>query len=458
MVAIIDLPVPKRAVHMRYSDCATMAGMACVRSRLGAMRKRLLRLENGVLSVYSAGDDSSAALHVLRMSLASSVEPDARKSSVTIRLPRNKGSLTLSFKNEPTSFDEWAFALKRAATLTLEHHYKMYGVIGRGHYAIVHEAMDRKTGEKVAVKLIDKIAAANDPKTRAYIRRETVIVRLVSHPNVVRTLDVFEDDSRLAIVMELVEQGNLLKYLASGKNRINERNALRLAQQLISAVSYLHKLNIIHRDIKPENILIDAEGDLKLADFGLARVLDGVCSDEYCLSSVLGTPAYCSPEVVSKTQYGKPVDMYGCGVLLYICLSGALPFKGATPDLVFEAILRGGVQFPAVRWAMISGDAKDFVRSLLQVNGKDRPTAQEAFAHPWLSGSTDRLDMMSPVTSAGSFTERQDMHTSASGFRARGLGMGARSCRSMRSLYTRPFCRAPSGSFEELEKRRSRSV
>lgn len=327
----------------------------------------------------------------------------------------------------------------------MDTYYKKCAQIGCGHYAKVYEAVDRRTGEKVAIKEVPKVH--EDPKIVQYAKREADIARLVNHNNVVRTIDVFETATTLYIVMEFIEYGTLLDFLAGGKNRINEKNALRFAKQLLRAVAYIHSENIVHRDIKPENILITGEGTIKLADFGLARVLDGVCSDEYCLSSILGTPAYCSPEVVTKSQYGKPIDLFGCGVLLYIALSGALPFRGNSPEEVFASIRRGRVEFPKARWSLVSDDARDLVRQLLSYNPADRPTAVEALDHPWLVSNGDRTSDERPI-SPRPFVR----NTSA---RAYGSGMPSPP-RVPRMTSPSSFKRAQSGSLKQLglEKQR----
>lgn len=128
---------------------------------------------------------------------------------------------------------------------------------------------------------------------------------------------------------------------------------------------------------------------MKVADFGLARVLDGVSSDGIFLSSLLGTPAYCTPDVVTRSSYGKPVDIFGCGVLLYVALSGAFPFRGKTPDEVFYNIAHGNIEFPKDRWELISNEASGFVEKLHSHNAAHRRTASEALLHSWLGGNGD---------------------------------------------------------------------
>lgn len=423
---------------LRYSRQDTLTGTLGVKSRIFGVRRRFIRLDRGVLHIHAYGDDCGNPLASHRMVNAKDILVNNARSAIHVHVS-SKAQITLVFKHDASLMQLWAATLRRAMNARVDTYYKKCAQIGAGHYAKVYEAVDRHTGQKVAIKEVPKIH--EDPKVVQYAKREADIARLVNHDNVVRTLDVFETATTLYIVMEFVEQGTLLDFLAGGKNRINEKNALRFAKQLLRAVAYIHSENIVHRDIKPENILITGQGTIKLADFGLARVLDGVCSDEYCLSSILGTPAYCSPEVVTKSQYGKLVDLFGCGVLLYIALSGALPFRGSCPEEVFASIRRGKVDFPRARWSLVSDDARDLVCQLLSYNPADRPTALEALTHPWLVSNGDRTSDERPIS------PRPFVRNTS----ARAYGSGASPVpRIPRVTSTSSFRRAQSGSLKQL--------
>lgn len=435
---------------LRYTREDTLTGVLGVKSKLFGVRRRLVRLERGLLSIYSNGDDCGEPLAATRLCEALDVTVNESRASVSIRTTSKLG-VTLVFKHDVSLLHLWAAALRRAQAAKVDTYYKMCAEIGRGHYAKVYEAVDRRSGEKVAIKVMPK--KNNDPRIAQYAKREAELVRTVNHPNVVTTLDVFETSTHLYVVMEYVSNGTILDFLAGGKNRVNEKNSLRIAKQLIEAIAYLHASDIIHRDIKAENILVTEEGTIKLADFGLARRIDGVASDEYCLSSILGTPAYCSPEVVTRAQYGKPVDLFGCGVLLYVALSGSLPFRGDTPEEVFASIARGRVSFPKARWSLVSDDAKHFVRSLLSHKASDRPTADEALNHPWLRSNGDRLNEGRPI-SPKPFVR----NTSA---RAPAAAPQKPQSRMPRVTSTSSFRRAQSGSLRQLsldKRRRGRNV
>lgn len=422
---------------LRYTRNETLTGVLGVKSNVFGVRRRLVRLERGILSIYAKSDECGEALATTRLCEAQSITVNKSKAMIQIRTTAKFG-ITLVFKHDISLLQLWAAALNRAHRAKLENFYKSCGEIGHGHYARVFEGFDRRIGDKVAIKIIPK--NNKDPRVRQYAKREGEIVRMVNHPNVVKTIDVFETSTHLYVVMEHVSGGNLLEFLAGGKNRVNEKNALRIAGQLLDAVAYLHSNDVIHRDIKAENILVGRDGTIKVADFGLARRLDGVASDEYCLSSVLGTPAYCSPEVVTRSHYGKPVDLFGCGVLLFVALSGALPFRGDTPDKVFSNIAKGNISFPKARWALISKEARDFVQQLLSHRADDRPTASQALQHKWLSSNGDRVGGKRPISPRPFVRNASDRASTPT----------TNPARMPRVTSTSSFRRAQSGSLQDL--------
>ena len=376
---------------MRYSDLDDLKEVLTVKLNMFSSRERLVHLQHGLLTVYKKerlSDQPLVSAHLVE----SQVTVHNTKKLIFIRL-KDRTKLRLHFE-DPHVASLWMNTFLKARHSTFHAYYKLGARIGSGEYANVYEAYDKRTGERFAVKVIEK-KVKRDPRTQLYIERERDIVRKVNHRSVIKTVDVFENPQRLYIVMEYVSNGNLVSFFSAEKNRINEMNARKLARQILHAVSYLHDRDIIHRDIKAQNVLVTAQGTIKLADFGLARQLDEDTSEEYCLSSVLGTPAYCSPEVISGKPYGKPVDLFACGVLIYIAISGALPFRGKQPAEVFQNIIKGNAQFPEERWAHVSAEARDFVQQLMKTSASKRPTAVEALSHPWLRMSTWNEDRSS---------------------------------------------------------------
>ncbi|CAN8062034.1 unnamed protein product [Agarophyton chilense] len=426
--------------RMRYTHQDTLVGVVGVKSKLFGVRRRLVRLEHGLLTIRAEEDDYSEPIATVRMCEAHSVDVDPQKSTVSVRATSRAG-ITLVFKHDIALMQLWSATLKRALTLSLNKFYKLGNQIGEGHYAKVFEGIDRRTGDKVAVKIMPK--KQQERKATQFAAREAEIVRSICHKHVVPTFDIFETATHLYVVMEFVEKGTLLSFLAGGKNRVNERNARRIARQLFLGLAYLHDAGIVHRDLKPDNILLSAEGVVKIADFGLARRIDSLANGDHCLSSTLGTPAYCSPEMVSRSQYGKPVDIFGCGVLLYVAISGSLPFRGDTPQAIFEKIATGKLSFPQKRWHMVSKEARQLVASCLSVRPGDRPTARQALNHPWLKCSDDRHveRPVSPVPFIRNGSARTPTPI-------------ATSPRMQNVESTRSFRRAQSGSVDDLRRER----
>lgn len=384
---------PQTHPHLRYTEPDRLTATLRVRTLL-ATRRRLLRLENGILYVNLVADECGHAILSTRLTDAESITSNDVKATITIKTEQ-RITMTLAFKHDMSLFYLWLSALNRAKQMVMSRYYKIGEKVGSGHYANVFKTVERSSGRVYAVKVINKSEYNNkingNEKSTSYLKRECEIVKFVKHNNIINTIDIFEQSSTIYIVMDYIENGNLLQHLTKRtgpKNcKLDEQNVLKIAVQLLKAIAYLHKNDIIHRDIKAENVLITSDGNIKLADFGLARQLDGVGSDEYCLSSILGTPAYCSPEVIMRLSYGKPVDVFGCGVLLYIALSGSLPFKGDSPAQVFQSIASGKLTFAKSRWGSVSAEARDFVARLMSHRACDRPSAEEALCHPWITSN-----------------------------------------------------------------------
>ncbi|XP_002125182.3 serine/threonine-protein kinase DCLK2 isoform X1 [Ciona intestinalis] len=262
--------------------------------------------------------------------------------------------------------------------------YEVAEIIGDGNFAVVRECVERSTGRKFALKIIDKAKCVGK---EYMIFNEVSILRRVKHPNVVRLLQDFDLKSEIYLVMELVNGGDLFGAISSA-SRYTERDASGMLHNLASALAHLHKLRIVHRDIKPENLLVceyeDGSKALKLADFGLATTVTGP------LYTVCGTPTYVAPEVIAQTGYGVKVDVWAAGVIIYILLCGFPPFRSEAnhQEEIFDAILAGELDFPPEHWKHISESACQLIRATLHMNPKLRFSAEQILRHPWVAEDT----------------------------------------------------------------------
>ncbi|XP_075055099.1 serine/threonine-protein kinase DCLK1 isoform X2 [Mixophyes fleayi] len=265
--------------------------------------------------------------------------------------------------------------------VSIAERYKVGRTIGDGNFAIVKECIERSTGREYALKIINKSKCRGKEHM---IQNEVSILRRVKHPNIVLLIEEMDMPSELYLVMELVKGGDLFDAITS-TNKYTERDANGMLYNLMSAIKYLHSLNIVHRDIKPENLLVyehqDGSKSLKLGDFGLATMVDGP------LYTVCGTPTYVAPEIIAETGYGLKVDIWAAGVITYILLCGFPPFRGSGDDqeVLFDQILMGQVDFPSPYWDNVSDSAKGLITMMLQVDVDQRFSALQVLEHPWVN-------------------------------------------------------------------------
>ncbi|KAH9599396.1 Protein kinase domain [Trypanosoma melophagium] len=264
--------------------------------------------------------------------------------------------------------------------LTFDQHYELLEEIGKGGYGTVwkccrrHDALKRPYG----VKIINKPQAG--ARGLKEVMGEVETMSLLSHPNIVRLEETFQDDEHLWIVMEYMPGGELQRALRRD-GYFSESQARRITTQLLLALEFIHQKGIVHRDLKPENCLL-SEGDLvcKISDFGFA-VLVG--SDQ-CLMSFCGTTVFMAPEIFSDTSYGKPVDMWALGVIVYLMITGEYPFTGRTSKEVTEAICEARYDLRTEKLSEASSALRDFIPKLLEIDPNRRYSAREALKHPWI--------------------------------------------------------------------------
>jgi len=364
--------------QMRHGTPVNMEGWVEKEGKFFRSRyKRFLKLRGGVLSHHH--NPSSPATWELSLN-DSTVSPGPRSNELVIQLSSRRVSL---FVDDPDSRRQWSVALKQSAGSGVKDFYTLGQVLGEGAFAQVKLGIDRETQEKVAVKIIKK--HQYDAKEMEYILREMNIMKSVSHPHIVNTVDIFNSARYLHIVLEYMEGGELFDIIADAGN-FSEQQASQVTRDIIKGVQYLHLHGIVHRDLKPENVLcLSKEWPLhvKIADFGLANFTeDGEVREK--TNAMIGTPGYVAPEIVRRVSYGAAVDLWACGVLLYIMLSGRMPFYGKDDQACLKMIGIGKYEFPDREWSTISEDAISLVRGLLQVDPEKRLTADAALHHSWL--------------------------------------------------------------------------
>lgn len=269
---------------------------------------------------------------------------------------------------------------------TLQARYKLGEQIGEGGYSVVRVGTSNIDKKKVAVKIVKRQGLTDEDEES--LRSEVQILLKLRHPNIVQAFDFFEETQQFYVILEYIDGGELFDRIVK-KTFYNEKEARDLVQIVLTAIKYLHDQNIVHRDLKPENLLLTSKSDdanIKIADFGFATKVDGLS-----LTAQLGTPGYIAPEILCKKPYGKPVDMWSFGVILYILLGGYPPFHDENQKRLFNKIRNGDYQFHPEYWGGVSEEAKDLIRGLLTVDMKRRLTVDQALAHPWLQRSAEDL-------------------------------------------------------------------
>ncbi|KAI9203286.1 kinase-like domain-containing protein [Polychytrium aggregatum] len=262
--------------------------------------------------------------------------------------------------------------------------YRKIKKLGEGSYGVVKEAIDTRDGTRVAIKTMRKSNInMSDPRAIQRVKREMTILAGLKHENIVNVRDAFETNTKYYIVFDLATGGELFDRIAE-KGHFTERDAARIIYTVLDALSYLHSHKIVHRDLKPENLLFKSpapNAPLLLADFGVSNIVE----DGSMLKTVVGSPGYVAPEVIRRSGHGRPADVWSVGIIAFILLSGYHPFYHAkdAPSMN-QAVIKADFSFEAPYWNGISSMAKSFVRRLLQVDPKLRPTAEEALIDPWL--------------------------------------------------------------------------
>uniref|UniRef100_A0A3Q2FH94 calcium/calmodulin-dependent protein kinase n=1 Tax=Cyprinodon variegatus TaxID=28743 RepID=A0A3Q2FH94_CYPVA len=267
----------------------------------------------------------------------------------------------------------------------------LFFFISRGAFSVVRRCVKLSTGQEYAAKIINtkKLSARDHQK----LEREARICRLLKHPNIVRLHDSISEEGFHYLLFDLVTGGELFEDIVA-REYYSEADASHCIHQILESVHHIHQHDIVHRDLKPENLLLASKcknAAVKLADFGLAIEVQG---DQQAWFGFAGTPGYLSPEVLRKEAYGKPVDIWACGVILYILLVGYPPFWDEDQHKLYQQIKAGAYDFPSPEWDTVTPEAKNLINQMLTINPAKRITAQEALKHPWVCQRSTVASMM----------------------------------------------------------------
>ena len=273
----------------------------------------------------------------------------------------------------------------------------------RGSFAKVYKGTNLKTGEEVAIKRINKTCV--DLNTDSDLNREIQIMMSLSHPNVIRLLDIFDRETELDLVLELASGGELLDKIIN-RGSFSEADAIDVLKQVLSAVADFHSKGIVHRDLKPENLLCSGTDDhliVKISDFGLSKAFSPTDRP----NTICGTTDYAAPEVLRMdgSDYTTAVDMWSVGVITYVLLTGFHPFASEDDVETIKKVLAADYFFPDELFKDISPEAKDFIDRCLALDPKKRITAAEALQHPWITGGGRKL--LRPTASLSSYMTKR---------------------------------------------------
>nr|XP_006124182.1 serine/threonine-protein kinase DCLK3 [Pelodiscus sinensis] len=288
-------------------------------------------------------------------------------------------------ENKPQEFERTRLKQNVRTRADVESYYEIGRTIGDGN-----------THQNYAMKIVDKSKLKGKEDM---MENEILIIKSLSHPNIVSLIDVYETEAEIYLILEYVPGGDLFDAIIESV-KFTEHDAALMITDLCEALVYIHGKNIVHRDLKPENLLVQHNADksttLKLADFGLAKKVTKP------IFTVCGTPTYVAPEILAEKGYGLEVDMWATGVILYILLCGFPPFRSQERDQeeLFQIIQLGHYEFLSPYWDSISGAAKDLITRLLVIDPQKRYTAQQVLQHPWIrtAGKTNSRNLQREVT------------------------------------------------------------
>ena len=257
--------------------------------------------------------------------------------------------------------------------------YLLHETLGTGAYSKVKKATHCTTKKEVAVKILD--ARKYRPKDRnEWIKREVAVMKKLDHPHIVKLYEVLQLGDKLHLVMELVTGGELLEVIARTR-KLLESEARHYFHQIMDALNYMHSIGIVHRDLKPENLLVTSGKVLKIADFGLSSfVPQNETTGFQLLSTIVGSPDYCAPEVAQELKYcGFKADVYSCGTILFTMVTGTRPFEAQDAEATLKKVKEGFFMIPR----HLSKDCDSLIAGMMEMDPNKRLTVKQVMEHPW---------------------------------------------------------------------------
>ncbi|XP_012936233.2 peripheral plasma membrane protein CASK [Aplysia californica] len=292
--------------------------------------------------------------------------------------------------------------------------YEFCETIGKGPFSVVRRCLHRETQQQFAVKIVDVSKFTSSPGlTVDDLKREATICHMLKHPHIVELLETYSSDMMLYMVFEYMDGADLCFEIvkrASSGFVYSEAVASHYLRQILEALRYCHTNNIIHRDLKPHCVLLastENSAPVKLGGFGVATQLE---EGQRITSGRVGTPQYMAPEVIQRQAYGKPVDMWGCGVLLFILLAGYPPFCG-TKERLYQIIVQGSYHLRPKQWEHISPCGRDLLLKLLEPDPDKRISVEQALDHPWIKNKKEvpRVHLHETVEELKKFNSRRKL-------------------------------------------------
>uniref|UniRef100_A0A0A0M3G7 Protein kinase domain-containing protein n=1 Tax=Cucumis sativus TaxID=3659 RepID=A0A0A0M3G7_CUCSA len=264
------------------------------------------------------------------------------------------------------------------ADMIVNSQYQILEELGRGRFGIITRCFCPISNKFFACKTISKNDLNDETDKECLVKEPKIMALLPSHPNILQLIDVLENDHYLCLISDLCESLSLYDRII--RRPFSESEAAVVMKQLLQALAHCHSHGVVHRDVKPDNVLFDSRNNLKLIDFGSAEW----CDEDGFMYGVVGTPYYVAPEVLRGSEYGRKVDVWSAGVILYTMLAGFPPFYGESAAEVFEAVLRGNLRFPTRVFRSVSSAAKDLMKKMICRDVSRRFSAEQALRHPWI--------------------------------------------------------------------------